>query len=93
MLTLPINRNWFELIQQGTKLEEYRAINAYYDARFLRYEGQLLQLCLRNGYRADSPSLFCTVIPRRGLLGRPEWGAIAGERYWVLDILSIDPAA
>ena len=35
MLTLPIKKNWFDMIRSGIKLEEYRDISNYYAVRFM----------------------------------------------------------
>jgi hypothetical protein len=34
MLTLPIQRKWFDMILSGEKKEEYREIKEYYETRF-----------------------------------------------------------
>lgn len=90
MLTLPIKKQWFDLIALGEKLEEYRSNNAYYDARFEKYAGTQIQICLRNGYSKNSPSLLCSVIPEKRNGARKEWGGNPEEIYWVLKILSVE---
>lgn len=93
MLTLPIKRRWFELIAAGVKLEEYRADNDYYRARFapdkLDTDG-CLQLELRNGYSRAAPYIQCIVRPRLGYGARKEWGGNPYERCWILKILHVD---
>lgn len=34
MLTLPIKKKWFDMIESGEKTEEYRAASLYYIIRF-----------------------------------------------------------
>ena len=34
MLTLPIKKQWYDMILNGEKLEEYRDLKEYYDTRF-----------------------------------------------------------
>ena len=97
MLTLPIKKQWFDMILSGEKTEEYREIKLYYRSR-LYHEGFLDQYGLpvlwqdwvlfRNGYSKDSPSFeaFCTADIRTGRL---EWGAEPGKEYYVLKILDI----
>lgn len=87
MITLPIKKQWFEKIISGEKCEEYREDTPYYRSRFDRYMGILVQVQFRNGYRKDSPSVVCTVVPHRGA-GRSEWGAEPGKSYIVLSILN-----
>lgn len=55
---------------------------------FDRYMGNPVQVKFRNGYRKDSQSVVCTVVPHRGA-GRPEWGAEPGKSYIVLCILEV----
>lgn len=88
MITLPIKKQWFYRIVSGEKREEYREDTPYYRSRFDRYIGILVQVQFRNGYRKDSPSVVCTVVPHRGT-GRSKWGAEPGKSYIVLCILDI----
>lgn len=41
MLTLPIQRKWFDMILSGTKKEEYRDIKEYYETRFQNLFGAI----------------------------------------------------
>lgn len=41
MLTLPIQRKWFDMILSGEKKEEYRDIKEYYETRFQNLFGAL----------------------------------------------------
>lgn len=49
MLTLPIKKKWFDLIKDGTKKEEYRAMTEYYETRlqnvfgFIMVNGELVR--------------------------------------------------
>lgn len=88
MLTLPINRIWFDKIASGEKLEEYRKISPYYAARFDKHEGRPFPLRLRAGYRADSPLLECVAKASQGE-GRGEWGAEPGVQYYVLALREV----
>ena len=40
MLTLPIKKQWFDMILSGEKKEEYREIKPYYDSRFKIFNSQ-----------------------------------------------------
>ena len=94
MLTLPIKREWFELILCGIKKEEYREVNSYYEKRF-RNIGLLdsagmptpmeATIILRNGYSKASPTIMVDVTMAYGE-GCLEWGAELGERYFILRI-------
>ncbi len=98
MLTLPIKKQWFDMILSGEKKEEYREIKPYYRSR-LRNEGFLDQYGLptlfqgrvlfHNGYAGNSPSFtaLCSLDIRTGRL---EWGAESDKEYYVLKILDIE---
>ncbi|MDD2462488.1 MAG: hypothetical protein PHI97_00660 [Desulfobulbus sp.] len=88
MLTLPINRIWFDKIASREKPEEYRKISPYYAARFDKHEGSPFPLRLRAGYRADSPLLECVARANQGE-GRVEWGAEPGVQYYVLALSDV----
>lgn len=89
MLTLPIKKRWYGMIRDGEKLEEYRADTPYYASRFARHEGRELHILLRNGYREDSPTMECVVIPERRRGAKPEWGGNPRELCWVLKVVAI----
>ena len=93
-MTLPIKKQWFDLIRSGVKKEEYREIKPYYTTRIinnlrksLEPEGQFL-VCLRNGYSCSSPELIARCCVTTGE-GREEWGAVPGVEYYRLHILQI----
>lgn len=94
MLTLPIKKQWFDMIRSGEKTEEYREISPFYTTRlrniwgYPAYWGQHHTIELRNGYAKDSPSLTveCSLAMRPG---KKEWGAEPGKKYYVLIIHSI----
>lgn len=91
MLTLPIKKKWFDMIESGEKKEEYRAASKYWIVRFGFYYPFIRQvsfqtLRLRNGYSKNSPILECAVMIYCGT-GNPEWGA-PNEMCFILVILS-----
>ena len=88
MITLPIKKQWFDMILSGEKKEEYRDYTQYYLSRFGAYFGKQITIRLRNGYRKDSPSAICKVIPHYKT-GRAEWGAETGTKYITLEIQSV----
>ena len=87
MLTLPITREWFDLIECGYKKEEYREIKPYYDSRFKEL-GVPTVIRFRAGYSKDAPVIECRVIIAKGK-GKEKWGAIPGEMYYVLSIKKV----
>ena len=110
MLTLPIKREWLEMIRSGQKKEEYRSLSPYYAARFKRFLGWKLipasqdqveralrargsvpfkDIILRAGYSAFAPATMISGYITIST-GRPEWGAVEGEEYYVLHITGME---
>ena len=98
MLTLPIKGCWFRMILRGEKAEEYREIKPYWKTRFITAglltpegypagEGEIL---LANGYGFHEPRARTRVRVSIGR-GRPEWGAIPGQVYYILKLLEVFP--
>lgn len=50
------------------------------------------RIIFRNGYSADAPQLVALCSLRVGE-GRKEWGAVPGERYYILEVREILAAA
>lgn len=97
MLTLPIKKQWFDMIRSGIKKEEYRNMTDYYKTRFQNIglldafgisTGKVAQIVLRAGYRKDSPKLTITARLSVGK-GWPAWGADPNCWYYVLRDIDI----
>lgn len=96
MLTLPIKKQWFDMILSGEKKEEYRDMTPYYTKRFMNlWKGSLIggqterKIKLRNGYGKNAPTATVAVTISTGL-GKLEWGAIPGRNYFILHIQSVE---
>lgn len=96
MLILSIKKKWFNMILSGEKKEEYRDIKPYYTVRFQHlWQGSLIggesprEICLRNGYSKNSPSLIAKVSLSVGT-GKAEWGAEPNKKYYVLHIKEVE---
>ena len=94
-MILPIKRKWYDMILSGEKKEEYREIKPYYTTRFKNlWQGSLIggeakrKIMFRNGYSKNSPSFVAECTLSMGT-GKPEWGAVPNERYFVLKILEV----
>lgn len=98
MLIIPIKKRWYDAIRRREKLEEYREPTGYWIARFSGAFGCSVQeaeaqrteawIKLRNGYGDDKPTITIRARLRHGQ-GRPEWGAIPGKEYIILDVLEV----
>ena len=96
MLTLPIKKQWFDMILSGEKKDEYRDMTPYYTKRFMNlWKDSLIggqaerKIKLRNGYGKNAPTATVTVTISTGL-GKLEWGAIPGKHYFILHIQSVE---
>lgn len=98
MLTLPIKKKWFDMILSGEKKEEYREKSKYWETRFHNAleisleRGRMtvpdMWVRFRNGYSRSSPEITAVVRLREGE-GKPEWGAVPGKQYFILDNIRI----
>lgn len=92
MLTLPIKAKWYDMILSGEKKEEYRSCSKYWAKRFhnlgLLTTNEHALIKFRNGYSAASRSFVAEVRLSIGY-GKPQWGAAAGEKYFILTIIKI----
>lgn len=78
VLTLTVNKQWFDMIVSGEKIEEYREIKPYWVNRFLK------MLCKRfthalfiNGRRKDSPRIEKEIESIS--IGKPKKGLCPNE--------------
>lgn len=55
ILSMPIKKQWFDMILAGDKKEEYRAVTKFYTSRLV-YKG-ITHLKFINGYGRDKPFL------------------------------------
>lgn len=98
MLTLPIKREWFDMIVYGGKEVEYRSISPYWQKRLLSARAaqdrppncEGLQVLIRAGYRANAPRALLTLSHVDIGLGREHWGAVPGVRYYRLHIKNVE---
>ena len=95
MLTLPIQKQWYDMILSGEKKEEYREIKPYYTSRFSHLWGASFldskterEIVFRNGYNNDSPTFTAVCTIDEGI-GNPKWGADYGVRMYRLYIKRI----
>ena len=87
-LTLRIKKKWFDLIEKGEKIEEYRKISPYYISRI---ENKTIdKVLLINGYSRNSPQLL---FECKGIIkgfGNPNWGA-DNQKCYIIKIGRIYP--
>jgi hypothetical protein len=99
VLTLIIRKKWFDMIVSGKKTEEYRELKRYWRHRLFTErlphieEGSLCHtfkkfdyVQFRNGYQNGSPTAIFKCIGIEIGKGKEEWGAIPGERYFIIKL-------
>lgn len=88
MLTLPIKKQWFDMIMSGEKCDEYREIKPFYNSRFKKLLYEIFDVKFRNGYSEKSPCVICECFLSKAT-GRAEWGAEPDKIYYCLHIIKI----
>lgn len=90
MIILPIKKQWFDMILNGEKIEEYREIKTYWAKRIYSEvdNRNCAEVLIRNGYSENAPALLCKCHIRVGK-GIQEWGADPDKYYYVFKIIEI----
>lgn len=94
MLTLPIKREWYDMIVSGEKKTEYKRICAYWQIRLLTARDDQgaprscegLRVMIRAGYSKRAPAAILTLSGVDVGPGVEQWGAKPGEEYFRLHI-------
>ena len=84
IVSMPIKKEWFNMILRGEKKEEYREIKEHWRSRLLHDKTTHLKLI--NGYGRDKPFLLIELKNITVGTGKEEWGAVRGEEYYVLEL-------
>ena len=100
-MVLTLKKQWFDMILQGVKTEEYREIKPYWEIRFYNYFGQHYDfskgkprivwnkqqkdIVFRNGYGKNKPEFTAECTISEGY-GKSEWGAVPNKKYYILTI-------
>ena len=95
-LVLPIKAEWYDMIRDGIKKEEYREIKPYWTKRFQTIgaldkdgnpTGQKCGMSFKNGYNSDARKMYVWTQLEIGE-GKKEWGAKEGQTYYILKIIT-----
>lgn len=93
VLHLNLKGNWYDMIEQGIKKEEYREIKLSYNRIFgdngikikkRYYHPTDVVVCFSNGYATDRRQMLWTLKDKRVYFGKEEWGAVKDVTYYVL---------
>jgi hypothetical protein len=83
-LYLTLKKQWFDLINDGIKTEEYREIKPYWQTRL---EGKAYDVVeFRNGYQKDASKMTFKIKEIVKASGNAEWGASDGQTYYVIKL-------
>lgn len=93
-LTLPLKKKWFEMIQRGEKLEEYREMSFYWLNRLYKENPpngpeikDFDKLVFTLGYPKANDTRRRLEFKNPDVhvgTGHPEWGAEPGKIYFVI---------
>lgn len=95
ILHLNLHSNWFHMIVDGIKKEEYRAITPYWFRVFnngkIKIKGKYyhpteVTIRFSNGYKKDRPQFDIECLGMSVGFGLVEWGASPVEQYFVLKL-------
>lgn len=90
ILQLPLQQQWWNLIETGEKKEEYREIKAYWYDRITNayivscIEGKPMKVCFRRGYTKDTMTFIVNKISIGH--GKPEWGAPEDKDVFIISL-------
>ena len=87
ILHLVLKAQWYNLIEQGEKKEEYRDITPYYDKRLRNADGSFKQydaVCFHYGY--SSKTMTYKVEDVFVGEGVSSWGADPNKKYYVIQL-------
>lgn len=82
IVSMPIKKEWFDMILSGEKKEEYREINEYWRKRLLHDKVDRLKLI--NGYGSDKPYITIELKDIKMGLGNPYHGVPLNVWVYIL---------
>lgn len=88
ILYLNLKREWYDMIDAGIKLEEYREIKQYWEDRLGEDDfGRFPDIVeFRNGYHKDARRMKFNIESIEIGMGKLEWGAEWLKKYFVIKL-------
>lgn len=84
ILYLTLKKQWYDLINQGIKKEEYREIKPYWVKRL--ENNHFDEVFFRHGYAKDAPTMSFIIDNISIAEGKEEWGAVKGVKYYTISL-------
>ena len=81
ILHLTLKKKWFDMILSGEKLEEYREIKPYWDARLSKHK--YTHIKFTNGYGKDKPAFIIEIKELLRGLGLISWGGTPFQSTYI----------
>lgn len=88
-LFLILKRKWYEMIDSGIKLEEYRDDTPYLTKRLMKFDPILRgihQVTFQLGYKKNAPRMTFEIAGITWGNGREDWGAEPGKKYYIIKL-------
>lgn len=83
-LRLVLTYKWYDMIDAGEKLEEYRDLTKFYRSRI---EGRDYDIVtFYRGYAKDRKTMSFKYGGYRVGTGQEKWGAVPGKQYYVIKL-------
>lgn len=88
-LKLTLKFKWYDLINSGMKLEEYRDVTPYYHSRIDKYidaikHGETVYVTFYKAYDTNRPQMTFKIESIEIREGNPAWGAVPGIEYYCI---------
>ena len=91
-LKLVLKKKWYDMIESGVKLEEYRDIKPHWTTRLVeaivdapKFK-DIETVTFYLGYTKNRPKMQFKVVGVCVGAGVPEWGAEIGKNYYVIKL-------
>ena len=91
-LKLVLKKKWYDMIESGVKLEEYRDIKPHWTTRLVesivdtpKFKN-IKTVTFYLGYAKNRPKMQFKVVGVCVGAGVPEWGAEIGKNYYVIKL-------
>lgn len=92
-LKLVLKKKWYDMIESGVKLEEYRDIKPHWSTRLVDDMQEsspkfkdIETVTFYLGYAKNRPKMQFKVVGVCVGAGVPEWGAEIGKNYYVIKL-------